>query len=144
MYFCFSSPNYFIRQSLRCSLLYKSQYRAPEALAAVAAAPGLEWRCSSGVVSRAAAVLTTAPGRVRVRVRPQRSLSSRSAAGNRAEATESAMEREKQQFYKLFIGGLSFETTEESLRNYYEQWGKLTYCVVMRNPASKNQEDLVL
>ena len=92
MYFCFSSPNYFIRQSLRCSLLYKSQYRAPAALAAVAAAPGLEWRCSSGVVSRAAAVLTTAPGRVRVRVRPQRSLSSRSAAGNRAEATESAME----------------------------------------------------
>ena len=79
-----------------------------------------------------------------VRVRPRRSLSSRAAAGNRAEATESAMEREKQQFYKLFIGGLSFETTEESLRNYYEQWGKLTYCVVMRNPASKNQEDLVL
>uniref|UniRef100_A0A8I3WHE1 Heterogeneous nuclear ribonucleoproteins A2/B1 n=43 Tax=Boreoeutheria TaxID=1437010 RepID=A0A8I3WHE1_CALJA len=84
-----------------------------------------------------------------VRVRPRRSLSSRSAAGNRAEATESAMEktletvplerkkREKEQFRKLFIGGLSFETTEESLRNYYEQWGKLTDCVVMRDPASK-------
>ena len=71
-------------------------------------------------------------------------LSSPSAAGNRAEATESAMEREKQQFCELFIGGLSFETTEESLRNYYEQWGKLTDCVVMRDPASKNQEDLVL
>jgi RNA recognition motif-containing protein len=54
------------------------------------------------------------------------------------------MEREKHQFCKLFIGGLSFETTEESLRNYYEQWGKLTDCVVMRDPASKNQEDLVL
>lgn len=47
------------------------------------------------------------------------------------------MEREKEQFRKLFIGGLSFETTEESLRNYYEQWGKLTDCVVMRDPASK-------
>ncbi|XP_006882171.1 PREDICTED: heterogeneous nuclear ribonucleoproteins A2/B1-like [Elephantulus edwardii] len=47
------------------------------------------------------------------------------------------MEREKEQFRKLFIGGLSFETTEESLRNDYEQWGKLTDCVVMRNPASK-------
>nr|XP_016849869.1 PREDICTED: heterogeneous nuclear ribonucleoproteins A2/B1 isoform X3 [Anolis carolinensis] len=46
-------------------------------------------------------------------------------------------EREKEQFRKLFIGGLSFETTEESLRNYYEQWGKLTDCVVMRDPASK-------
>uniref|UniRef100_A0A8D0B7B6 RRM domain-containing protein n=1 Tax=Salvator merianae TaxID=96440 RepID=A0A8D0B7B6_SALMN len=30
---------------------------------------------------------------------------------------------EKEQFGKLFTGGLSFETTEESLRNYYEQWG---------------------
>ncbi|XP_046315386.1 heterogeneous nuclear ribonucleoproteins A2/B1-like [Marmota monax] len=47
------------------------------------------------------------------------------------------MEREKVQFRKLFIGGLSFETTDDSLRNYYEQWGKLTDCVVMRNPASK-------
>uniref|UniRef100_A0A8C5LER1 RRM domain-containing protein n=1 Tax=Jaculus jaculus TaxID=51337 RepID=A0A8C5LER1_JACJA len=45
--------------------------------------------------------------------------------------------REKEQFHKLFIGGLSFETTEESLRNYYEQWGKLTDWVVMRDPASK-------
>uniref|UniRef100_A0A8C0CQC7 Heterogeneous nuclear ribonucleoproteins A2/B1 n=1 Tax=Balaenoptera musculus TaxID=9771 RepID=A0A8C0CQC7_BALMU len=36
-----------------------------------------------------------------------------------------------------FIGGLSFETTEESLKNYCEQWGKLTDCVVMRDPASK-------
>lgn len=49
------------------------------------------------------------------------------------------MEREKEQFRKLFIGGLSFETTEESLRNYYEQWGKLTDCVVMRDPASKRE-----
>uniref|UniRef100_A0A8C5PC77 RRM domain-containing protein n=1 Tax=Leptobrachium leishanense TaxID=445787 RepID=A0A8C5PC77_9ANUR len=47
------------------------------------------------------------------------------------------MEREREQYRKLFIGGLSFETTEESLRKYYEQWGKLTDCVVMRDPASK-------
>uniref|UniRef100_A0A8I5Y7P1 RRM domain-containing protein n=1 Tax=Rattus norvegicus TaxID=10116 RepID=A0A8I5Y7P1_RAT len=47
------------------------------------------------------------------------------------------MEREKEQFCKLFLGGLSFETTGESLRNYYERWGKLTDCVVMRDPASK-------
>ena len=84
-----------------------------------------------------------------VHVRPLRSLSSCSAAGNRAEATESVMDktletvplerkkREKEQFCKLSIGGLSFETTEESLRNYCEQWGKLTDCVVMRDPASK-------
>ncbi|XP_037671142.1 heterogeneous nuclear ribonucleoproteins A2/B1-like [Choloepus didactylus] len=47
------------------------------------------------------------------------------------------MQREKEQFRKLFIGSLSFETTEGSLRNYYEQWGELTDCVVMRDPASK-------
>ncbi|KAK2106730.1 heteroproteinous nuclear ribonucleoprotein [Saguinus oedipus] len=40
------------------------------------------------------------------------------------------METEKEQSHKLFIGGLSFETTEESLRKYYEQWGKLIDCVV--------------
>ncbi|ELW70122.1 Heterogeneous nuclear ribonucleoproteins A2/B1 [Tupaia chinensis] len=45
--------------------------------------------------------------------------------------------REKEQFCKLFIGDLSFETTEVSLKSYYEQWGKLTDCVVMRVPASK-------
>uniref|UniRef100_A0A673ARJ7 Heterogeneous nuclear ribonucleoprotein A3 n=1 Tax=Sphaeramia orbicularis TaxID=375764 RepID=A0A673ARJ7_9TELE len=38
---------------------------------------------------------------------------------------------------KLFIGGLSFETTEESLRAHFEQWGTLTDCVVMRDPNSK-------
>lgn len=41
-----------------------------------------------------------------------------------------SLQREKEQFRKLFIGGLSFETTEDSLRKYYEQWGKLTDCVV--------------
>lgn len=84
-----------------------------------------------------------------VPVCPRRSFSSHSTAGNRAKVTESAMEktletvplerkkREKENFSKLFLGGLSFETTEKSLRNYYEQWGKLTDCVVTRDPASK-------
>ena len=45
--------------------------------------------------------------------------------------------KEQEEFRKLFIGGLSSETTEESLRNYYQQWGKLTGCVVIRDPASK-------
>uniref|UniRef100_A0A3Q4H3L8 Heteroous nuclear ribonucleoprotein A1 like 3 n=2 Tax=Pseudocrenilabrinae TaxID=318546 RepID=A0A3Q4H3L8_NEOBR len=48
------------------------------------------------------------------------------------------MELEKpEQLRKLFIGGLSFETTEESLRAHFEQWGTLTDCVVMRDPNSK-------
>uniref|UniRef100_A0A673BT88 Heterogeneous nuclear ribonucleoprotein A1-like n=1 Tax=Sphaeramia orbicularis TaxID=375764 RepID=A0A673BT88_9TELE len=45
--------------------------------------------------------------------------------------------REPEQLRKLFIGGLSFETTDESLRAHFEQWGSLTDCVVMRDPTSK-------
>ncbi|KAL0978280.1 hypothetical protein UPYG_G00168350 [Umbra pygmaea] len=45
--------------------------------------------------------------------------------------------REPEQLRKLFIGGLSFETTDESLREYFEQWGSLTDCVVMKDPVSK-------
>ncbi|XP_076026129.1 heterogeneous nuclear ribonucleoprotein A3 isoform X3 [Genypterus blacodes] len=45
--------------------------------------------------------------------------------------------KEPEQLRKLFIGGLSFETTEESLRAHFEQWGSLTDCVVMRDSTSK-------
>ncbi|KAG9491710.1 hypothetical protein GDO78_000295 [Eleutherodactylus coqui] len=44
---------------------------------------------------------------------------------------------EPEQLRKLFIGGLSFETTDDSLRNHFEQWGALTDCVVMRDPNTK-------
>ncbi|XP_043939892.1 heterogeneous nuclear ribonucleoprotein A1 isoform X2 [Protopterus annectens] len=44
---------------------------------------------------------------------------------------------EPEQLRKLFIGGLSFETTDESLRAHFEQWGALTDCVVMRDPNTK-------
>ena len=56
-----------------------------------------------------------------------------------AAASEPAMEKtvksvpvkrekkENEQIRKLFIGGLSSETTE-SLKNYYQQWGELTDC----------------
>ena len=42
-----------------------------------------------------------------------------------------------EQLKKLFIGGWSFETTDESLRSHFEQWGTLTGCVVMRDPNTK-------
>ncbi|KAM9320503.1 heterogeneous nuclear ribonucleoprotein A1 [Gastrophryne carolinensis] len=45
--------------------------------------------------------------------------------------------KEPEQLRKLFIGGLSFETTDESLRNHFERWGTLTDCVVMRDPNSR-------
>lgn len=38
--------------------------------------------------------------------------------------------KEPEQLRKLFIGGLSFETTDDSLREHFETWGTLTDCVV--------------
>ncbi|XP_017695725.1 PREDICTED: heterogeneous nuclear ribonucleoprotein A1-like, partial [Lepidothrix coronata] len=35
--------------------------------------------------------------------------------------------KEPEQLRKLFIGGLSFETTDESLRSHFEQWGTLRW-----------------
>ena len=45
--------------------------------------------------------------------------------------------KEPEQLRKLFIGGLSFETTDDSLREHFENWGTLTDCVVMRDPQTK-------
>ncbi|KAK2119012.1 Heteroproteinous nuclear ribonucleoprotein A1, partial [Saguinus oedipus] len=51
--------------------------------------------------------------------------------------SKSESPKEPEQPRKLFIGGLSFETTDESLRSHFEQWGTLTDCVVMRDPNTK-------
>ncbi|XP_057584187.1 heterogeneous nuclear ribonucleoprotein A3-like isoform X3 [Hippopotamus amphibius kiboko] len=45
--------------------------------------------------------------------------------------------KEPEQLRKLFIGGLSFETTDDSLREHFEKWSTLTDCVVMRDPQTK-------
>jgi heterogeneous nuclear ribonucleoprotein A2/B1 len=44
----------------------------------------------------------------------------------------------------MFVGGLSWETDEETMRPYFEQFGTVTDCVVMRDPhqlpgAKKNR-----
>ena len=51
--------------------------------------------------------------------------------------SKSESPKEPEQLRKLFIGGLSFETTDESLRSHFEQQGVLTDCVVMRAPNHK-------
>ena len=51
---------------------------------------------------------------------------------------ESHDPKEPEQLRKLFIGGLSFETTDDSLREHFEKWGTLTDCVVMRDPQTKH------
>ncbi|XP_057602416.1 heterogeneous nuclear ribonucleoprotein A3-like isoform X2 [Hippopotamus amphibius kiboko] len=45
--------------------------------------------------------------------------------------------KEPEQLRKLFIGGLSFETTDDSLREHFEKWYTLTDCVVMRDLQTK-------
>uniref|UniRef100_A0A914HN17 RRM domain-containing protein n=1 Tax=Globodera rostochiensis TaxID=31243 RepID=A0A914HN17_GLORO len=42
-----------------------------------------------------------------------------------------------EQFRKLFIGGLSINTTNETLSDFYSQFGALVDCVVMRDPQTK-------
>ena len=42
-----------------------------------------------------------------------------------------------EQFRKLFIGGLSYETDEEGLKAHFGQWGEIVDVVVMRDPNSK-------
>ncbi|KAK7492714.1 hypothetical protein BaRGS_00016019 [Batillaria attramentaria] len=42
-----------------------------------------------------------------------------------------------EQFRKLFIGGLSYETDEKSLRGHFEKWGEIVDCIVMRDPQTK-------
>ncbi|BFZ06484.1 hypothetical protein BsWGS_09523 [Bradybaena similaris] len=36
-------------------------------------------------------------------------------------------------FRKLFVGGLNYETDEKSLKSYFEQWGEIVDCVVLRD-----------
>ncbi|KAK9508880.1 hypothetical protein O3M35_006333 [Rhynocoris fuscipes] len=44
---------------------------------------------------------------------------------------------EGEQFRKLFIGGLDYRTTDESLKSFYEQWGEIVDVVVMKHPQTQ-------
>lgn len=46
-------------------------------------------------------------------------------------------DNEPEQFRKLFIGGLNYKSTEESLKSHFEQWGEIVDCVVMRDPHTR-------
>ncbi|KAG5982613.1 hypothetical protein E4U55_001680, partial [Claviceps digitariae] len=37
---------------------------------------------------------------------------------------------------KMFIGGLNWETTDQSLRDYFEQFGEVVECTVMRDSST--------
>uniref|UniRef100_W5MQ16 Musashi RNA binding protein 1a n=1 Tax=Lepisosteus oculatus TaxID=7918 RepID=W5MQ16_LEPOC len=38
---------------------------------------------------------------------------------------------------KMFIGGLSWQTTQEGLKEYFSKFGDLKECMVMRDPVTK-------
>jgi len=44
---------------------------------------------------------------------------------------------EPEQFRKLFIGGLDYRTTDESLKKHFEQWGQIVDVVVMKDPKTR-------
>jgi len=45
--------------------------------------------------------------------------------------------KDSEQFRKIFIGGLHVDTTDDSLRQFYERWGEVVDCVVMRDPYTR-------
>ncbi|TKC52016.1 hypothetical protein EI555_005716 [Monodon monoceros] len=55
--------------------------------------------------------------------------------------SKSESPKEPEQLRKLFVGGLSFETSDESLRSHCEQSGACTDCVVMRDPSTRCSRD---
>ena len=46
-------------------------------------------------------------------------------------------DREYEKSRKVFIGGLDYETSDDTLKDYFEQFGELTDWVVMRFPDTK-------
>ena len=51
--------------------------------------------------------------------------------------------RDSEQFRKLFIGGLNYKTTEETLKAHFEQWGEIVDVVVMKDPETKRQVSIL-
>ena len=41
---------------------------------------------------------------------------------------------------KMFIGGLSWQTTPESIREYFSSFGELAEVMVMKDPATRRYE----
>ena len=47
---------------------------------------------------------------------------------------------EEEQSRKLFIGGISLDTTDEGMREYFSQYGKITDCVVIKEKGSERSK----
>ncbi|PAV69438.1 hypothetical protein WR25_09042 isoform D [Diploscapter pachys] len=51
--------------------------------------------------------------------------------------TETAASGEPENFRKIFVGGLTSNTTDEMMREFYGKFGELTDVIVMRDPTTK-------
>ncbi|KIJ52614.1 hypothetical protein M422DRAFT_156705, partial [Sphaerobolus stellatus SS14] len=40
---------------------------------------------------------------------------------------------------KMFVGGLNWDTTDESLREYFSQFGKVDACTIMRDASGRSR-----
>ncbi|CAD5213409.1 unnamed protein product [Bursaphelenchus okinawaensis] len=54
-----------------------------------------------------------------------------------SESPEPQFEDDSQNPGKMFIGGLSWHTSAEGLRDYFSKFGEVNECMVMRDPATK-------
>lgn len=46
---------------------------------------------------------------------------------------------EPEQFRKVFVGSLSYSTTEESMRKHFSSFGELVDCVIMRSSDQRSR-----
>uniref|UniRef100_G3QAA9 RRM domain-containing protein n=1 Tax=Gasterosteus aculeatus aculeatus TaxID=481459 RepID=G3QAA9_GASAC len=54
-----------------------------------------------------------------------------------SQATSGSLNDSQHDPGKMFIGGLSWQTSPDSLRDYFSKFGEIRECMVMRDPTTK-------
>ncbi|XP_076832063.1 RNA-binding protein Musashi homolog 2-like [Brachyhypopomus gauderio] len=57
--------------------------------------------------------------------------------GDGSQATSGSLTESQHDPGKMFIGGLSWQTSPDSLRDYFSKFGEIRECMVMRDPTTK-------
>ena len=74
---------------------------------------------------------------VEVKHEPQNNEARSNNNNPNSNSNSSSKQLEPEAFRKLFIGGLSLNTTDDALREFYSKFGELLDCVVMRDGQTK-------
>ncbi|KAN0065533.1 hypothetical protein ACQY0O_001370 [Thecaphora frezii] len=53
--------------------------------------------------------------------------------GETSDSSKAILPHEMREEGKMFVGGLNWDTTDESLRNYFSQFGEVEHCTIMRD-----------